>query len=114
MAERRIAIQQYSDNDVAKELEPVYNCSIFCRRAGVQESDFGRARQQEPGSCVQSIEYTSGIHYKKDGEQVLLFINSVNQELNCDSLLYSYKQSLISNSGQYRKKGLVLSGLKGI
>ena len=74
MAERRIAISSTPINDVAKELERVYNCSIsFAEGQVFKNLISGEHDNKSLEAVLQSIEYTSGIHYKKDGNKVLLY-----------------------------------------
>lgn len=61
-------------HDVAKELERRYNCHISF--ANGQEFDnliSGEHDNKNLETVLQSIEYTSGIHYKISGNQVLLY-----------------------------------------
>ena len=61
-------------NDVAKELERVYNCSIsFAEGQVFKNLISGEHDNKSLEAVLQSIEYTSGIHYKKDGNKVLLY-----------------------------------------
>lgn len=61
-------------NDVAKELERVYNCRItFAPGQDFNNLISGEHDNKSLEAVLQSIEYTSGIHYKKEGNKVLLY-----------------------------------------
>lgn len=60
--------------DVAKELERVYNCRItFAAGQDFNNLISGEHDNKSLEAVLQSIEYTSGIHYKKEGNKVLLY-----------------------------------------
>lgn len=60
--------------DVAKELERVYNCRIiFAEGQDFSNLISGEHDNLSLEAVLQSIEYTSGIHHKKEGKQILLF-----------------------------------------
>lgn len=60
--------------DVAKELERMYNCRIaFSDGQEFNNLISGEHDNKSLEAVLQSIEYTSGIHYKKEGNNVLLF-----------------------------------------
>lgn len=80
--ERRVAVWRTGGlrfnstpiRDVAKELERVYNCRItfaegqdFCNLISGEHDNLSLE------AVLQSIEYASGIHYKKEGKQIFLF-----------------------------------------
>ena len=60
--------------DVAKELERVYNCRItFADGQEFNNLISGEHDNKSLDAVLQSIEYTSGIHYRKEGNRVLLY-----------------------------------------
>lgn len=60
--------------DVAKELERMYNCRItFAEGQEFNNLISGEHDNKNLEAVLQSIEYTSGIRYKKEGNQVLLY-----------------------------------------
>lgn len=60
--------------DVAKELERMYNCRItFAEGQDFSNLISGEHDNKSLEAVLQSIEYTSGIRYKKSGNQVLLY-----------------------------------------
>ena len=60
--------------DVAKELERMYNCRItFAEGQEFKNLISGEHDNKSLEAVLQSIEYTSGIHYKKEGNSVRLF-----------------------------------------
>lgn len=60
--------------DVAKELERMYNCRItFAEGQDFNNLISGEHDNKSLDAVLQSIEYTSGIHYKQKGSQVLLY-----------------------------------------
>lgn len=61
-------------HDVAKELERMYNCRIvFAEGQEFQNLISGEHDNKSLEAVLQSIEYTSGIHYRISGNQVFLF-----------------------------------------
>ena len=61
-------------HDVAKELERMYNCRItFAEGQEFNNLISGEHDNKSLESVLQSVEYTSGIHYKKNGNEVLLY-----------------------------------------
>lgn len=62
-------------HDVAKELERIYNCHIvFAKGENFDNLISGEHDNKSLESVLQSIEYTSGIHYKKlEGNRILLY-----------------------------------------
>lgn len=61
-------------HDVAKELERVYNCRItFAQGQSFDNLISGEHDNKSLEAVLQSIEYTSGIHYKISGQNVLLY-----------------------------------------
>ena len=58
--------------DVAKELERMYNCRITFDEGQFNNLISGEHDNKSLESVLQSIEYTSGIRYKKDGNRILL------------------------------------------
>lgn len=60
--------------DVAKELERRYNCRItFAKGEDFENLISGEHDNQNLEAVLQSIEYTSGIRYRKNGNQILLY-----------------------------------------
>ena len=60
--------------DVAKELERMYNCRItFAEGQDFKNLISGEHDNKSLDAVLQSIEYTSGIHYKKKESEVLLY-----------------------------------------
>ena len=60
--------------DVAKELERMYNCRItFAEGQEFNNLISGEHDNKNLEAVLQSSEYTSGILYKKEGNQVLLY-----------------------------------------
>lgn len=60
--------------DVAKDLERMYDCRItFTEGQDFNNRISGEHDNKSLDAVLQSIEYTSGIHYKKKGNQVLLY-----------------------------------------
>lgn len=60
--------------DVAKELERVYNCRItFAVDQEFTNLISGEHDNQNLESVLQSIEYISGVKYKKEGRNILLY-----------------------------------------
>lgn len=60
--------------DVAKELERMYNCRItFAYGQEFNNLISGEHDNKSLEAVLQSMEYTSGIHYKKENNHVLLF-----------------------------------------
>ena len=60
--------------DVAKELERRYNCRItFAMGQDFGNLISGEHDNQNLEAVLQSIEYTSGIRYRKNGNQILLY-----------------------------------------
>lgn len=60
--------------DVAKDLERMYNCRItFAEGQDFNNLISGEHDNKSLDAVLQSIEYTSGIHYKKQGDKVLLY-----------------------------------------
>lgn len=60
--------------DVAKELERMYNCRItFDGEHDFNNLISGEHDNKSLEAVLESIEYTSGIHHKKEGRQVLLY-----------------------------------------
>lgn len=61
-------------HDVAKELERMYNCRItFAKGQEFNNLISGEHDNKSLDAVLQSIEYTSGIHYRKEGNRVLLY-----------------------------------------
>lgn len=61
-------------HDVAKELERMYNCRItFAHGQSFENLISGEHDNKSLEAVLQSIEYTSGIHYKLSGKEVLLY-----------------------------------------
>lgn len=58
--------------DVAKELERVYNCRITFADGQFNNLISGEHDNKSLEAVLQSIEYTSGIRYKKEGNRILL------------------------------------------
>lgn len=60
--------------DVAKDLERMYNCRItFAEGQDFNNLISGEHDNKSLDAVLQAIEYTSGIHYKKQGDKVLLY-----------------------------------------
>ena len=60
--------------DVAKELERMYNCRItFTQGQEFNNLISGEHDNKSLEAVLQSFGYTSGIHYKRSGDQVLLY-----------------------------------------
>lgn len=60
--------------DVAKELERSYNCRITFNTNQIFDNLIsGEHDNKDLESVLKSIEYTSGIKYKKDGRNILLY-----------------------------------------
>lgn len=60
--------------DVAKELERMYNCQItFADGEEFNNLISGEHDNKSLEAVLQSIEYTSGIKYQKEGNRILLF-----------------------------------------
>lgn len=59
--------------DVAKELERMYNCRITFAHGLFNNLISGEHDNKSLESVLQSIEYTSGIRYKKEGNHILLY-----------------------------------------
>lgn len=60
--------------DVAKDLERMYNCRItFAEGQDFNNLISGEHDNKSLDAVLQSIGYTSGIHYKKQGDKVLLY-----------------------------------------
>lgn len=61
-------------HDVAKELERMYNCRItFAQGQSFENLISGEHDNKSLEAVLQSIEYSSGIHYKVSGQNVLLY-----------------------------------------
>lgn len=58
--------------DVAKELERVYNCRITFADGQFNNLISGEHDNKSLEAVLQSIEYTSGIRYKKEGNRILV------------------------------------------
>lgn len=58
--------------DVAKELERVYNCRITFADGQFNNLISGEHDNKSLEAVLQSIEYTSGIRHKKEGNRILL------------------------------------------
>ncbi|WP_294554427.1 FecR domain-containing protein [uncultured Bacteroides sp.] len=58
--------------DVAKELERMYNCRIAFADGQFNNLISGEHDNKSLEAVLQSIEYTSGIRYKKEGNRILL------------------------------------------
>ena len=60
--------------DVAKELERMYNCRItFAEGQDFNNLISGEHDNKSLEAVLQSIEYTSGIHHKKEANRILLY-----------------------------------------
>ena len=59
--------------DVAKELERMYNCHITFANGKFNNLISGEHDNKSLEAVLQSIEYTSGIRYKKEGNHILLY-----------------------------------------
>ncbi len=59
--------------DVAKELERMYNCRITFADSKFNNLISGEHDNKSLEAVLQSIEYTSGIRYKKEGKHILLY-----------------------------------------
>lgn len=60
--------------DVAKELERMYNCRItFAKGQEFNNLISGEHDNKSLEAVLQSVEYTSGIRYRKEKESILLF-----------------------------------------
>ena len=59
--------------DVAKELERMYNCRITFGEGQFDNLISGEHDNKSLEAVLQSIEYTSGIRYRKDGNRILLY-----------------------------------------
>ena len=59
--------------DVAKELERMYNCRITFADGQFNNLISGEHDNKSLEAVLQSIEYTSGIRYKKEGNRILLY-----------------------------------------
>ena len=62
-----------SADDVAKELERMYNCRITFGDGKFNNLISGEHDNKSLEAVLQSIEYTSGIRYKKEGKRILLY-----------------------------------------
>ena len=79
--ERRVAIWKKGGlrfnstpiRDVAKELERMYNCHITFANGKFNNLISGEHDNKSLEAVLQSIEYTSGIRYKKEGNHILLY-----------------------------------------
>lgn len=61
-------------HDVAKELERMYNCRItFAQGQDFNNLISGEHENKSLDAVLQSVEYTSGIHYRKKGNDILLY-----------------------------------------
>lgn len=61
-------------HDVAKELERRYNCRItFAEGQTFDNLISGEHDNKSLAAVLESVEYTSGIHYRMKGNQVLLY-----------------------------------------
>lgn len=60
-------------HDVAKELERMYNCRITFSEGKFDNHISGEHDNKSLEAVLQSIEYTSGIRYKKEGNRILLY-----------------------------------------
>ena len=58
--------------DVAKELERMYNCRITFADGKFNNLISGEHDNKSLEAVLQSIEYTSDIRYKKEGNRILL------------------------------------------
>lgn len=59
--------------DVAKELERMYNCRITFADGQFNNLISGEHDNKSLEAVLQSIEYTSGIRYKKEGNRIVLY-----------------------------------------
>ena len=60
--------------DVAKELERMYNCRItFAEGQEFNNLISGEHENKSLEAVLQSMEYTSGIRYRKEGNHIFLF-----------------------------------------
>ena len=59
--------------DVAKELERIYNCHITFAEGQFNNLISGEHENESLEAVLQSIKYTSGIRYKKKGNDILLY-----------------------------------------
>ena len=59
--------------DVAKELKRMYNCRITFADGQFNNLISGEHDNKSLEAVLQSIEYTSGIRYKKEGNRILLY-----------------------------------------
>lgn len=60
-------------HDVAKELERMYNCRITFADGQFNNLISGEHDNKSLEAVLQSIEYTSGIRYKKEGNHIVLY-----------------------------------------
>lgn len=60
-------------HDVAKELERMYNCRITFADGQFNNLISGEHDNKSLEAVLQSIEYTSGIRYKKEGNRIVLY-----------------------------------------
>ena len=72
--ERSLRFDATPIHDVAKELERMYNCRIsFAADTEFDNLISGEHDNKSLEAVLQSIEYTSGIHYRLSGNEVLLY-----------------------------------------
>lgn len=60
-------------HDVAKELERIYNCTIVFADGEFSNLITGKHENKSLEDVLNSLEYISGIHYKKEGNHIILF-----------------------------------------
>lgn len=60
-------------HDVAKELERIYNCTIVFADGEFTNLITGKHENKSLEDVLSSLEYVSGIHYKKEGNHIILF-----------------------------------------
>ncbi|MBQ8520456.1 MAG: FecR domain-containing protein [Bacteroides sp.] len=73
-----LCFSQTPIRDVAKELERIYRCKItFAEGQSFDNLITGEHDNPNLEAVLRSIEYTSGIHYKKNGNNILLYKNDV-------------------------------------
>lgn len=68
-----LCFNQTPIRDVAKELERIYNCTIVFGDGDYSNLISGEHDNASLEAVLRSIEYTSGIHYRKEKNHILLY-----------------------------------------
>lgn len=71
--EGELFFHQTPIHDVAKELERIYNCKIVFEEGNYNNLITGEHDNDSLIDVLRSIEYISGIHYRIEGDQIVLY-----------------------------------------